>query len=76
MSVPLTWTRAVQPARFKHLEQAVLLDIQQAENDRILSCIYGRDELMARFIALIIELMGRHSNVILVNGQDRIIDLP
>ena len=60
----------------KHLEQAVLLDIQQVENDRILELHFtGRDELGdSQVYRLIIELMGRHSNVILVNGQDRIID--
>ena len=60
----------------KHLEQAVLLDIQQVENDRIVELHFtGRDELGdSQVYRLIIELMGRHSNVILVNGQDRIID--
>ena len=60
----------------KHLEQAVLLDIQQVENDRIVELHFtGRDELGdSQVYRLIIELMGRHSNVILVNGQGRIID--
>ena len=60
----------------KHLEQAVLLDIQQVENDRIIELQFtGRDELgNSQVYRLIIELMGRHSNVILVNGQGRIID--
>ena len=60
----------------KHLEQAVLLDIQQVENDRIVELHFtGQDELGdSQIYRLIIELMGRHSNVILVNGQGRIID--
>ena len=53
----------------KHLENAVILDIQQVENDRMIEFkLSGRDELgdLQNYL-LIFELMGRHSNILLVN---------
>ena len=60
----------------KHLENAIVLNIQQVENDRIVEFeLTGRDELGdAQSYRLIIELMGRHSNLLLVNGKGIIID--
>lgn len=53
----------------KHLENATVLDIRQFENDRIITFeLSGRDELGdLQSYLLIFELMGRHSNIILVN---------
>lgn len=60
----------------KHLENAIILDIRQVDNDRIVEFdLTGRDELGdAQIYRLIIELMGRHSNLLLVNGKGVIID--
>lgn len=61
----------------KHLENATVLDIRQYENDRIITFeLSGRDELGdLQSYLLIFELMGRHSNIILVNPvTNKIID--
>lgn len=59
----------------KHLENATVLDIRQIENDRIVEFeLSGRDELGdLQTYLLIFELMGRHSNIILVNTKTQII---
>lgn len=59
----------------KHLENATVLDIRQIENDRIIEFeLSGRDELGdLQTYLLIFELMGRHSNIILVNTKTQII---
>lgn len=62
----------------KHLEGAQLLRIEQVENDRIARLVIsGRNEMGdAEKTVLILEMMGRHSNLFLVDGEtDRIIDL-
>jgi predicted ribosome quality control (RQC) complex YloA/Tae2 family protein len=62
----------------KHLEGAQLLRIEQVENDRIVRLVIsGRNEMGdAEKTVLILEMMGRHSNLFLVDGEsDRIIDL-
>lgn len=59
----------------KHLENASILDIRQIENDRIIEFeLSGRDELGdLQTYLLIFELMGRHSNIILVNTKTQTI---
>ncbi|SEK38903.1 Predicted component of the ribosome quality control (RQC) complex, YloA/Tae2 family, contains fibronectin-binding (FbpA) and DUF814 domains [Carnobacterium iners] len=61
----------------KHLEGAVLEDIQQVGNDRMIHFTFkSRDELGdIQNVMLIVELMGRHSNLFLVEQDtNRIID--
>ncbi|WP_313469755.1 NFACT RNA binding domain-containing protein [Carnobacterium sp.] len=61
----------------KHLEGAVLENIQQVGNDRIIHFTFkSRDELGdIQNIMLIVELMGRHSNLFLVEQDtQRIMD--
>ncbi|MEG0475071.1 MAG: NFACT RNA binding domain-containing protein [Carnobacterium sp.] len=61
----------------KHLEGAVLEDIQQVGNDRIIHFTFkSRDELGdVQNMMLIVELMGRHSNLFLVEQDtQRIMD--
>lgn len=61
----------------KHIENAQILDIRQYENDRILIFdLSGRDDIgdMKQY-ELIFELMGKHSNIILVDkASQKIID--
>lgn len=61
----------------KHIENSQILNIQQIENDRIIEFeLTGRDELGdQRNYRLIFELMGRHSNILLVDAnKNTIID--
>lgn len=61
----------------KHLENAIVLDIRQIDNDRIVQFIVsGLDELGdQQNYHLYFELMGRHSNILLVNpAKNTIID--
>lgn len=61
----------------KHIENSSILDIRQVENDRmIIFNLSGRDELGdIKTYQLIFELMGKHSNLLLVDPQEqRIID--
>lgn len=53
----------------KHLENSSILNIRQEANDRIIIFeLSGRDELGdLQTYSLIFELMGRHSNILLVN---------
>ena len=52
----------------KHLDGAILESIEQIENDRVIHFHFTkRDELQN--IILIVELMGRHSTIILVNKE-------
>lgn len=57
----------------KHLEGAELLAIRQIENDRIVIFEFtGRDEFGdSHHFELIIELMGRHSNLVLTTPNNR-----
>lgn len=62
----------------KYLDGAILEHIQQVENDRILRFTFkSRNELGdLQQLCLIVELMGRHSNVILINQENnKILDL-
>lgn len=53
----------------KHLEGGILENIEQIENDRVVHLtINKRDELGdQQKLVLIVELMGRHSTIVLVN---------
>ncbi|MDR0614938.1 MAG: NFACT family protein [Lactobacillales bacterium] len=55
----------------KYLEGSILESIEQVENDRILHFTFThRDELGdLQNIVLIVEIMGRHSNIILLNKE-------
>lgn len=62
----------------KYLENANLVSLEQVANDRILTLqIRSRDELGDQEnLQLIVEIMGRHSNVILVDtATNKILDL-
>lgn len=66
-----------QPPQFcmimrKHLDGAILEEISQKENDRIIEFTFkSRDELGdIHDVILIAEIMGRHSNVLLVNKKE------
>lgn len=52
----------------KHLEGAILESIEQVENDRIIKFLFkSRDEIGdVQNVMLVVELMGRHSNVFLI----------
>ena len=56
----------------KYIENSKLVDIQQTENDRIIEFVFtGRDELGdEQYYYLIAEIMGRHSNILLVNKDE------
>lgn len=58
----------------KHLTNGKIINVNQIDFDRIVEFkIEGKDELgFSVFYFLIIEIMGKHSNIILLN-QDRII---
>lgn len=77
----IPYTNPEQPSNFcmtlrKHLEGAILIDIQQIRNDRLLLLTFAkRDELGdENELYLAVELMGRHSNISLINTQGMIID--
>jgi predicted ribosome quality control (RQC) complex YloA/Tae2 family protein len=59
----------------KHLEGAILEDIYQVEADRIIIFeVKGRNEIGdISFKQLIVEVMGRHSNIVLVDKSRNII---
>lgn len=56
----------------KHLDGALLETIEQVENDRVIHFHFTkRDELGdLQNIVLIVELMGRHSTIVLVNREN------
>jgi len=61
----------------KYLENGFLTEMKQVGNDRIIHLsVSGRNELGdEQSTTLVIEIMGRHSNMILVNNdENRIID--
>ena len=59
----------------KHLEGAKIIDIKNIENERIIEFhIEAYDELArTKFLCLCIELMGKHSNVILYDRETNVI---
>lgn len=56
----------------KYIEGSILIDIVQRENDRVIEFVFtGRDELGdEQNFHLIAEIMGRHSNILLVNKDE------
>ncbi len=60
----------------KHLEGAILKDITQIECDRIVKLQFVTKNEFADTVTkyLIIEVMGRHSNIILLDETNKIID--
>lgn len=60
----------------KHLSGAKLIEIQQVGLDRILNLIFETRNEMGDLIHLTvaIEIMGRHSNIILIDPDGRVID--
>lgn len=61
----------------KHLEGAILEGIEQMDNDRIVRFLFkSRDEIGdIQNVMLVVELMGRHSNIFLVEQDSmRILD--
>ncbi|SFC52215.1 Predicted component of the ribosome quality control (RQC) complex, YloA/Tae2 family, contains fibronectin-binding (FbpA) and DUF814 domains [Alkalibacterium subtropicum] len=61
----------------KYLDGAIIEAIEQKENDRILTFTFKRRNELGdtEYLSLIVEIMGRHSNVLLVNTEDnRLVD--
>lgn len=61
----------------KYLDGAIIDSIEQKDNDRQLTFSFqSRNELGdMEYLSLIVEIMGRHSNILLVNNEDnRLID--
>ncbi len=56
----------------KYIEGSILIDIIQRKNDRVIEFVFtGRDELGdEQNFHLIAEIMGRHSNILLVNKDE------
>lgn len=72
----IAYTNPENPPNFvmmlrKHLEGAILENIHQVENDRVVHFTFSkRDELGdLQNIVLIVELMGRHSTIVLLNKE-------
>ena len=78
----ITYSNPETPPNFvmmlrKFLDGAILETIQQIENDRVIHFTFSkRDELGdLQNIVLIVELMGRHSTIVLVNqSSGKILD--
>ncbi|MCP1639075.1 putative ribosome quality control (RQC) complex YloA/Tae2 family protein [Streptococcus gallinaceus] len=71
--VPNTFTMILR----KYLQGAVIEDLRQLENDRILEiAVSNKDEIGDQIQAtLVVEIMGKHSNIILVDKtENRIIE--
>ncbi|MER2063878.1 MAG: NFACT family protein, partial [Alkalibacterium sp.] len=61
----------------KYLDGAIIEGIEQKENDRILTMTFKRRNELGdtEYLSLVVEIMGRHSNVLLVNTEDnRLVD--
>lgn len=70
---PNTYTMIMR----KYLQGAVIEDIQQVENDRILEIsVSNKNEIGdAIKVTLIMEIMGKHSNIILIDrNENKIIE--
>lgn len=62
----------------KHLESAILEEIEQVENDRIIHFSFSKRNELGDLenIVLIVELMGRHSTILLLNKDSgKILDV-
>jgi len=73
-----TFENPAQPSTFimvlrKYLQGALIESIEQVENDRIVEItVSNKNEIGDHIQAtLIIEIMGKHSNIILVHTEDR-----
>ncbi len=55
----------------KHLEGARLIGVEQVDFDRILHIKFSAFD--GEVLTLIVEIMGKHSNIVLVNGTWRIL---
>ncbi|KRL23419.1 fibronectin-binding domain protein [Lentilactobacillus kisonensis DSM 19906 = JCM 15041] len=72
-SVPSNFTMIMR----KHLSGAILTNIEQLDNDRVLRFLFtSRNELGDQTeLCLVVEIMARHSNIILVDQKtNKIID--
>ncbi|KRL15872.1 fibronectin-binding domain protein [Lentilactobacillus rapi DSM 19907 = JCM 15042] len=72
-SVPSNFTMIMR----KHLSGAILTDVQQLDNDRVLKFLFtSRNELGDQTeLCLNVEIMARHSNIILVDQKtSKVID--
>lgn len=60
----------------KHLANGIINSVDIINNDRIIKIsITARNELFDTVnLSIIVELMGRYSNIILLNAEDKIID--
>ncbi|MCR5134439.1 MAG: NFACT family protein, partial [Clostridiales bacterium] len=75
------YTNPPSPSAFcmllrKHLQGGVVLSVEQKDCERILEIsVEAFDELGVKSTRrLIVEIMGRHSNILLVGGDGRILD--
>ena len=62
----------------KHLDGSIIESIEQKENDRLLIFSFkSRNELGdTEYLSLVVEVMGRHSNILLVNTEEnRLVDV-
>lgn len=60
----------------KYLLNAIIQDITQIECDRIIMLNFKSTNNLGEkiYLKLIIEIMGKHSNIILINNQNNILD--
>lgn len=60
----------------KHLDGGIIQSITQIGNDRLVEIdVHSRDEIGdLRKRTIVLEIMGRHSNIILIDGDRKIID--
>lgn len=60
----------------KHIEGGIIKSIEQVDNERIIHIdIAAKDELGdPQFFRLVIEVMGRHSNIMLLNAKNIVLD--
>ena len=70
---PNTYTMIMR----KYLQGAVIEDIQQVENDRVLEIsVSNKNEIGDSVkVTLVMEIMGKHSNIILIDKNESL-DLP
>lgn len=75
------YVNPLQPPLFctllrKHIEGGIIESVKQIANERIIHIdVAARDELGdPQSLRLVIEIMGRHSNIILLDAQNTILD--
>ncbi len=71
-----SFTSSLLTSLKKHLENAKIISIQQLNDDRIIEIfLSGKNEILEETnYHLILEFMGRHSNIILLDGERKIIN--